>query len=90
MTGLGSCRAGLRAAKIVAREKFAWPGGYALFLVMSDGGILCPECIRANWRSIVQYTLWRQPQSGWDAAGLDHTGNCDDPPNCDDCGRIIE
>ena len=90
MNGLGSCHAGLRAAKTVARDKFAWPGGYALFLVMDDGGELCPDCVRAEFRQIVWNTLTYQPRLGWFPVGLDHTGNCDDAPACCHCGRVIE
>lgn len=25
---------------------YAWPGGYPIFYVVADGGVLCPECAR--------------------------------------------
>ena len=39
----------LRRVRAMARERYAWPGGYALALVTTDGGILCPDCVRAEY-----------------------------------------
>lgn len=79
----------LREAKQVARDKYAWPGGYPLYLVMSDGGALCPTCIKTEWRNIVQYALWEQPSSGWHPAGADINYE-DNDLICDHCGKQIE
>ena len=79
----------LNQAKIVARERYAWPGGYALFLVTTDGGLLCSQCVRDEWRNIVQASLWKSC-NGWQPAGLDHTGNSDETECCDHCGKNIE
>jgi len=27
---------------------YAWPGGYPLYYVTQDGGILCPNCVNEN------------------------------------------
>ena len=27
---------------------YAWPGGYPLFYITEDGGILCPKCCNEN------------------------------------------
>lgn len=80
----------LAIAKQVARDRFEWPGGYAMFLVMADGGVLCPACVRKEWCSIVRYTFWNQPGSGWMPAGIDHTGNTDEETRCDHCDEVIE
>lgn len=47
----------LYTAKRVARERFAWPGGYELFSVMDDGGIVCNTCTRKEFRCIASSTL---------------------------------
>jgi hypothetical protein len=31
---------------------FAWPGGYPLFAVASDGGAICKDCCKTESRSI--------------------------------------
>jgi hypothetical protein len=33
-------------------EKYAWPGGYPLYLVMLDGESMCCDCARKNWKLI--------------------------------------
>ena len=47
----------LDQARHAARNKYAWPGGYPLAVVMADGECLCPECTRKEWRLIVANTL---------------------------------
>lgn len=37
-----------QTAKRVARDRFAWPGGYALGVVCVDGGMLCSACVAEN------------------------------------------
>lgn len=29
-------------------DYYAWPGGYPLFYLCADGGILCPKCANEN------------------------------------------
>ena len=29
-------------------DKYAWPGGYPVFYLCADGGILCPDCVDAE------------------------------------------
>lgn len=83
-----SAAALLRDVRRMARDRYAWPGGYALALVMTDGGILCPNCVRAEYRQIIRATR-DGSRDGWGAAGVDHAGNWDDPETCDHCGATI-
>lgn len=82
----------LDLAKLVARVKYAWPGGYALALVTMDGGLLCPACIKAEWRNIVQDWLWRSGGSstGWEPAGVTNASEWDEDQICDHCGDEIQ
>jgi hypothetical protein len=64
-------------------EKYAWPGGYPLFYMTTDGGCLCPTCANEN----VDLTLTDDPQWGiklvdinWEDKGL----------FCDNCQKPIE
>ena len=83
----------LAIAKRIARDKYAWPGGYALFGVMSDGELLCPACIRSEWKQIVRYTIWQQRNSGWMIEGFTHTGEMDIdeecPESCSHCNKPV-
>jgi hypothetical protein len=66
-------------------EAYAWPGGYPLFHLVADGGILCagPQCANGpesraddaaeDWRVIASDVHWEG-----------------EPLHCDHCGRSIE
>lgn len=60
----------LQQVKSVAREPYAWPGGYPRILVMADGETLCPKCAKAEFKLICHATLQNE-RSGWRAAGAD-------------------
>lgn len=34
------------AARLVRRDRYAFPGGYPLVLITTDSGTLCPDCVR--------------------------------------------
>jgi len=59
-----------RVKRSTWKEPYAWPGGYELRVVMSDGGVLCRQCVKDNWREIVQATL-HGLRDGWEAAAVD-------------------
>ncbi len=74
---------------LVAREHYAWPGGYELFAVMNDGEVLCFGCVRENYRQIAFATRQKHDHSGWSCEGFDHTGNTDEIECCAHCSREI-
>lgn len=79
----------LKDVKTVARDHYAWPGGYEMFAITSDGGALCFKCCRAEFPLIARATI-AGDRSGWRCEGIDATCNCDtDPVYCDHCGRVI-
>lgn len=48
------------------RTPYAWPGGYPMYIVLSDGGMLCRECARTEYREMSR--ALRDPRlydSGW-------------------------
>ena len=74
--------------KDAIRSKYAFPGGYPLYLVTTDGGALCIECVRKDWKIIAHSTLHHY-NDGWELAGADI--NWEDPDLfCDHCGENIE
>ena len=77
----------IQAAKSVARDPFIWPGRYPRFLIMADGGSLCPACVKQEFRQIVRSTASNQ-RDGW-AAGVDCVNLEDDALACDHCGKHI-
>ena len=59
------------SVRTVARNPWAWPGGYPVGLVMIDSEVLCSKCTRENYRMILETTrdnTWDN-SSDWAAAG---------------------
>lgn len=52
MTATINTKHPMGAARFVRRERYAWPGGYELALIMSDGALLCADCVRENFCNI--------------------------------------
>lgn len=74
--------------KNAIRDKFAWPGGYPLFLVTSDGAALCVKCGRKEWRLIAS-AIWGKRNDGWRVVAPDV--NWENPELfCDHCSERIE
>jgi len=79
----------LATVKRALRDKYAWPGGYPLYLVTSDGATLSIDAARANWREIVRAHLWDDRRCGWHIAGVEV--NWEDPDlYCEHTGERIE
>ena len=71
-----------------ALQHYAWPGGYPIYLVTTDGGALCPDCVKSEVRNIID-SCRREVDDGWRAYGADI--NYEDPNlYCDHCGNRIE
>lgn len=80
-----------RKIKEAIRTKYAWPGGYTIYLITSDGGILCTKCARQEYRQIA-YSVRHKLSDGWRVTAIDCTGNydCDTPIHCDHCHKPVE
>lgn len=84
-----------RALKLeVNREPlpaFAWPGGYPLFYVFTDGGVICPDCVNANIQEIdgaIKGERRFNSRGGWAIDRYD--ANYEEPDLCcDHCGKLI-
>ena len=75
---------------MVRRDRYAWPGGYALALVTADGALLCPDCVAAEWSQIAadNRSAYRTG-TGWKPAGITGAHESDETEHCAHCGRII-
>ena len=71
------------------RTKYAWPGGYEMFGVTSDGAVLCCDCMRAEYHQVA-WSRRYQVNDGWRVDAIDSMATQDEPPACDHCGRTIE
>lgn len=72
-------------AKYVARTRYAFPGGYELFAITDDGGVLCHKCCRTEFPQIAT----SYPGDGWRVVGCDSAANLDGPIYCDHCIKEI-
>jgi hypothetical protein len=67
---------------------YAWPGGYPLFAITTDGAALCPACVTKERAQIFRSTHERS-RDGWSIAGFDV--NYEDAAlYCDHCSKRIE
>lgn len=67
-----------------AYDYYAFPGGYPLFYITADGGILCPKCCNEN-KELLNDESDRQ----WFVIAYDV--NCEDGElYCDHCNEKIE
>jgi hypothetical protein len=67
--------------RLVARERYAWPGGYMMFAVL-DGAMLCSNCVRERYDIELRDALDGTIRE----AGIMHDGEFDGPEYCDHCG----
>ena len=76
----------IQQVKRAIREPYAWPGGYPVYTVLTDGALLCPECARNEFKRIAFYA--RHPQnSGWEPAGAAVLWEGSD--ECAQCGKNL-
>lgn len=74
----------------IIEAPYAWPGGYAKFLIMRDGGVLCGECCKSQADNVREAIADGWP-SEWIPAGIDAECNYDGPLDCAHCyAWIIE
>jgi hypothetical protein len=74
--------------KSLIRQKFAWPGGYQIFLVTSDGGELCCDCARQEYRQIV-WDKMHGASTGWNVEGKFLSCDVEEPIYCDHCNKFF-
>jgi hypothetical protein len=77
----------LEQVKQAIRQPYAWPGGYPVYTVMSDGELICPQCARANYRLIAEATR-DNDRSDWEA--VDVIVLWEGPAQCAHCCKELE
>ena len=78
-----------QSVKNAIRNKYAWPGGYPLFIVCDDGAALCPDCAKKEYRQIAHDTVKNWRGTGRNAIGAEINWE-DTSLYCDHCGNSIE
>lgn len=74
----------------VARERFAWPGGYALGLLMKDCEPVCSACVRDEIE-LIKAALADDSADDWHPVAAYYCDADDDiePTRCANCSRPI-
>ncbi len=67
---------------------YAWPGGYPMYLITSDGAALCFDCAKKNARNIFD-SIDRRSGDGWRVVACDINYE-DTALFCDNCSDMIE
>ena len=75
--------------KQVAKDHYAWPGGYPLFVVTHDGEELCAQCVEENLGLIVTATANVGTDQQWQAEEQGVNWE-DESLFCAHCNRSIE
>jgi len=74
--------------KNAIRTKYAWPGGYEIFGIASDGAVICCDCMREEYRQIA-YARMHNLTDGWRIDAIDCAANTDAHIYCEHCNKVI-
>lgn len=67
---------------------YAWPGGYDLYFITSDGGCICHACANKERRNIAD-SVATKCDDGWRVVALEATCDTDGPVQCDHCYTVL-
>ncbi len=70
------------------RVRYVFPGGYELIWFTRDGGCLCYQCVKDNYRQ-VSNSVRHGLHDGWNVVAVDVTSNYDESSVCDHCGMAV-
>ena len=79
-------------AAMVARDGYAWPGGYELVIVTDDGAVLCSDCVQANYDQVYREAISKERGCGWKPAAVGAIGSNIDEAEymaCGHCGKVL-
>jgi hypothetical protein len=76
------------ALRAAIRNPYAWPGGYELFFVTSDGALLCHDCVKKEYRSISS-AIRDNRSDGWKVEAITLDNELESEEYCAHCNRAI-
>lgn len=74
--------------KSFIRQPYAWPGGYPLYAITSDGAAICKHCAKTEYRQLLTSTATKA-RDGWTIVAVDVNWE-DAYLTCDRCSQPIE
>lgn len=73
------------------RHPYVWPGGYPIYLVLSDGEMLCHACAKTEYRQISQALRDHDHHSGWRPVSAEVLWESPDEPElCAHCNKTLK
>ena len=78
---------GSNIPRFIARNPYAWPGGYNIAGITSDGALLCSKCIREEYRNVMN-SSYTECSDGWWVTGW-AVMDVDGPDYCDNCNEQL-
>jgi len=80
-------------AKAYRSGPYAWPGGYPVYLRLSDGEVLCWDCFKSEYRQLV-FDLDNECNTGWKPAAMFvlWENDVDEviPTYCGHCSKVLD
>jgi len=77
------------AARYVRRERYAFPGGYPLALLTTDGGLLCPDCVTREFAQ-VSWEHRHGCNGGFRPVRVVCGADTDGEMRCDHCDKVMQ
>jgi hypothetical protein len=80
-------------ARYIARERFAFPGGYELLAVMDDSALMCSQCVKDNFRLCLESARdYKNDISadGWRIDAMILSSECENFETCDNCNAHLD
>ena len=72
---------------------YAWPGGYAIIGITSDGGMICIDCM-VKEKENIEDSIKTETNDGWRIITFDNSSNLDSLEGeltlCEHCSEPIE
>lgn len=78
----------IEAVKYIAKRGHTLIGGYPIFAITTDGGCLCHQCVKDNYR-IIRESQRDNCNDGWEVETIDTNWESTDL-HCDNCNQAIE
>jgi len=75
--------------RAIRMGQYSWPGGYELFHITTDCGVLCVPCATKARRQIIA-AISDKCDDGWRVMAVDAVGNSDFKVVCDNCYRVLQ
>jgi hypothetical protein len=75
--------------RAIRMGQYAWPGGYEIYYITSDCGVLCVPCANKERRTILS-SIVDACDDGWRVVAADAVCNTDSEVRCDNCYRVLQ